>query len=148
VVHVDKANRGPVYLPLFAFALESFVAGLDKRGKPIELCEVRLGNLEAALQSRARERGSVRAPEAGLGANQKLLLDQLRKLSRRHPEGVEEIVLKSSFLAELATRRAAKGDPPLNPQQNAAKFAHTLHGLHERSPATIISDAGLWRPVA
>jgi hypothetical protein len=148
VVHVDKANRGPVYLPLFAFALEPFVAGIDKRGRPIELCEVQLGNLEAALQSRARERGGSRAPEAGMGANQKLLLDQLRKLGRHYPEGVEEALLKSHFLSEFAARRAAKGDPPLNPQQNAAKFAHTLRSLHNRSPATIVNDAGLWRPVA
>jgi hypothetical protein len=144
VVHVDKANRGPVHVPLFAFNLVPFQAGLDIRGRAIELCEVQLGDLEQALASRVRERGCSKRPELGIGANQKLLLNELRRLFRRHPEGVAEPVLKSAFVLAFNRQRAAKGAPPLNPQQNASKFAHTARGVMERTPPLAVKREGLW----
>ena len=56
VVHVDKANRGPTYAPLFAFRLVPFVAGEDQRGRDIQLCELQLVDLEGSLASKAKAR--------------------------------------------------------------------------------------------
>lgn len=147
VVHVDKANRGPVHQALFAFRLVPFEAGRDRRGKAIELCDLELCNLDEALLSRVRERGGAgKSPQAGLGANQKLLLRELRKLHSRHPEGVEEPLLRSAFLLALAEARDRKGEPRLTPQQGAAKFCQTLAGLEDRGdkPPLIEKRAGLW----
>jgi hypothetical protein len=144
VVHVGKANRGPVHVPLFAFKLVPFIAGKNKRGKTVELCEVQVTDLDEALASRVRERGPNKNADTRVGAVQKLLLQELRRLYRRHPEGVEEPALKSAFIQALGQHRAARGEPPLNPQQNASKFSHTARALTERTPPLAIKRDGLW----
>ena len=145
VVHVAKANRGPERVPVLGFKLAPFVAGTDVKGKPIELCDVQRIDLDAAMQSPAAGRGwEVTKPKAkaasapGMGANQKLLLDELRKLAKHHPDGVEEAAAKSAFLNRLAAKRTAAGKPQLNSRAYAAKFLQTLKPLI--AAGTVLQD--------
>jgi hypothetical protein len=145
VVHVGKANRGPVHVPLFAFKLVPFSAGKDKRGKSIDLCEVQVTDLEQALLARVRDRGPCKSPEARMGNVQKLFLSELRRLAKRHPTGVDEANLKSGFILALNQQRAAKGEPPLNSREYASKFSHTSRGILERTPPPAKRrDDGQW----
>jgi hypothetical protein len=145
VVHVGKANRGPVHVPLFAFRLAPFSAGRDKRGKSIDLCEVQVTDLNEALASRARERGPSKSPDARMGAVQKLFLSELRRLARRHPQDVDEANLRSGFVLALNQQRAAKGEPPLTSRDNASKFSHTARGILDRDPPLAAKrDDGTW----
>ena len=134
VVHVDKANRGPSHVPLFAFRLAPFIAGTDQRKKPIELCELQLVDLQEALASKPKARfGSSTAPKSGpKGALQKMLLAELVKLARKHPEGVEESVLRSAFIARLHADRVAAGEPGLDAKRYAQRFRQTLAPLLAR----------------
>lgn len=131
VVHVDKANRGPVHQPLFAYRLEPFEAGRDKRGRPIMLAELQLVDLEDALASKARARfgAAVREPKAGLGSLQRILMEELRRLAARHPGGVEDAMLRSHFIARLHALRQKTGKGELKAADAANKYRHTLTPL-------------------
>ena len=124
VVHVDKANRGPVHVPLFAFRLVPFVAGQDDKRSDIVLCDVEEVALEGALASAPRQpfgRPKSDKPAAGQGALQKIMLAELRKLARRHSNRVDRGQLKSAFILAAAAQRAAKGAPVLSAQALNAK---------------------------
>ena len=83
VVHVDKANRGPSYIPLFAFRLVPFVAGEDQRGKPIELCELQLVDLDGAMASKPKARfGAPRCRREAEGWAGRLPEDDVRRAIR------------------------------------------------------------------
>ena len=132
VVHVDKANRGPVHVPLFAFRLVPFVAGEDDKGSDIVLCDVEEVALEGALASEPRQpfgRPRSDKPAAGQGSLQKVMLAELRKLARRHSDRVDRGQLKSAFILAAAAQRAAKGAPVLSAQALTRKFNQTLKSL-------------------
>ena len=132
IVHVDKANRGPAHVPLFAFKLVPFLAGRDDADNEIWLCDVAEVALDGALASPARQLfGKPRndKPAAGQGSLQKLLVTELRKLTRRHPDGVAKDLLKSEFVLMVAERNKAKGGPPLTAQALTRKFNQTLGSM-------------------
>ena len=104
VVHVDKANRGPVHVPLFAFRLMQFTAGQDDNGKDIVLCDLEEVALDGALASAPRQPFGKPQNEnkraAGQGSLQKLMVTELRKLESRHPDGVDKASAEIGFRAE------------------------------------------------
>ena len=128
VVHVDKANRGPSNIPLFAFRLVPFIAGEDVRGRPIQLCELQLVDLDGAMASKPRARFAAPndKPTAGLGMVQRILLGELVRLARKHPDGVDEKDLRSAFITQLHASRQASGKPDLDANGFARKFRQTL----------------------
>ena len=133
VVHVSKANRGPDHVPLFAFRLVPFEAGKDRRGKSIQLCAVQLTDLEPALASPVRKRFGQAADTAPapLGKRQKLMLRLLRKLSDKHPNGVELALLRSHFLMEANAERKQDGKPEFSPDHARVTFNQTLGSLRD-----------------
>ena len=152
VIHVDKANRGPVHVPLFAFRLVPFTAGQDDNGKDIVLCDVEEVALDGALASEPRQRfGKPKSdkPAAGQGPLQKLLMAELHKLARKHPDGVSRDLLKSHFVLKLAEQRAAKGAESLKPKLLTQRFLQTLETLIRPvggDPAIYVDDADLLLP--
>lgn len=144
VVHVDKANRGPTQVPLFAFRLEPFTAGQDQRGRDIQLCELQLVDLDGALASKPRQRfGAPATTKVGHGPVQKILLGELAKLARRHPDGVDEATLKSVFVASFHAQRVAEGKPALEPKRYTGKFNDTLGPLIESGIVARHGDGSL-----
>jgi hypothetical protein len=59
----------------------------------------------------------------------KLLAGVLRRLARRYPDGVEEAMLKSWFIYDMASERERAGLPKLNPRQNLELFEQTLRDI-------------------
>ena len=114
VVHVQKANRGPSHMPLFAFRLVPFTAGQDDKGKDIVLCDIEEVGLEGALASPTRQRfGKLQnnnTPKPG-GKLQKIMAKALAQLARKHPEGVEKALLKSAFIRDYVAAEHAAGRP-------------------------------------
>jgi AAA domain/DnaB-like helicase N terminal domain len=142
VVHVEKANRGPVYEPIFSFKLSSFEAGRDKRGKAINLCAVEMTELKEALTSDVRVRYGAKkrkekSPDAGLGSRQKILMHCLRRLANRNPEGVERAMVRSHYILEMNTERRQAGKKELAGKEAAANFRQTLMYLKDRGHLTI-----------
>lgn len=149
VVHVDKANRGPSHVPLFAFRLVPFIAGQDVKGRPIQLCALELVELQAALASKRKHRfGSPDAGNAEPGGKvQKLLLYELMRLARKHTEGVEEDILRSAFIAALNASRVKAGEESLTAKRYNQTFKQTLapmieRGLIERLGNELLLPAG------
>ena len=138
VVHVDKANRGLVHVPLFAFRLTQFTAGQDDHGKDIVLCDLEEVGLDGALASAPRQPFGKPQNEnkraAGQGSLQKLMVTELRKLESRHPDGVDRHLLKSAFVLKVADLHKAKAGPALTAKALTRKFNQTLHSMLQ--PAT------------
>jgi hypothetical protein len=135
VVHVAKANRGPDHVPLFAFRLEPFDAGTDRRGKAIRLCELQQSDLEEALASPVRKRFGVTPDdqtEPRLGKRQKLMLRLLNKLALKHPNGVEIGILRSAFILDANAERTRQGKKPFTPDQARNAFNEPLRTLRDR----------------
>ena len=129
VVHVDKANRGPAHVPLFAFRLVPFIAGEDVKGRPIQLCELQLVDLEPALASPRKVRFGLpngEQPRPRPGKLQKIMADELKRLAWKHPAGVEEHLLRSAFILQLQTVRQGQKKPELTANDYARKFRRTL----------------------
>ena len=134
VVHVDKANRGLVHVPLFAFRFIQFTAGQDDHKKDIVLCDLEEVDLDGALASAPRQpfgksQNDNKRAVAGQGSLQKLMVTELRKLESRHPDGVAKDLLKSVFVLKVADRHKAKAGPPLTAKALTRKFNQTLHSL-------------------
>jgi hypothetical protein len=134
VVHVVKANRGPSYVPLFAFRLIPFEAGIDRRKKKIEMCEVQLTDLDPALSSPVRKRFGQQPGEQAtrLGKRQTLMLRLLKRLAAKHPAGVEIATLRSAFILEANTERRQAGKEPFSADHARTTFNQTLASLRER----------------
>jgi hypothetical protein len=73
-----------------------------------------------------------------------LLLRLLGRLAHRSPEGVEEPVLKSWFICELAQERELAGLPRLSPERNGGEFARALRVLAFGSPRLAKKKGDLW----
>jgi hypothetical protein len=143
VVHVEKANRGPVYEPIFSFKLSSFEAGKDKRNKAINQCEVMLSDLEGALTSSVRVRYGPKKknPEAGMGNRQKIILGALHRLTERNPDGIDRDTLRSHFILELNVERQRQGKDELKGEAANTAFRQALAGCNGQ----IVNDEGLFR---
>jgi hypothetical protein len=136
LVSVGKSNRGPSYAPLFAYRLLPFDAGADVRGKPITLTEVAMCEVADAIASRPFQRAGSRAegrpgPDR-LGTLQAALLGELVKLSRRHPEGVDQAALKSAFIVAAEQHRQNTGEAPVTAKSYSIKFLQTLNPMIRR----------------
>jgi len=136
IVHVAKANRGPVHQDLFAFRLVPFEAGRDRKDKAITLCDVELVSLETAQESPVRQRfgnrdgGTRRGPQPG--SLQTLLLKALKKLQARNPDGVDRDALRSHFIQLMNEARQRKGEEPLVKEEAATAFRGALRKAADR----------------
>jgi hypothetical protein len=71
----------------------------------------------------------VRPQDRTAASDQQLLTRVLKRLERKHPDGVEEAMLKSWFIYELASERERAGLPKLSPRQNTKCFEQALRKI-------------------
>jgi hypothetical protein len=95
-----------------------------------------------------RQDGADKTDETPSAEEKDLLVGELRRLARRHPEGVEEPSLRSAFIQELARRRELAGLPRLTPARHAEGFARALAALARRYPPPIEQKGDRWLPTA
>jgi AAA domain len=124
------------------FTLQQVEVGLDEDGDPITTCVVREGEAHKFAPEKSKQ-----GKKQYQGGRQRIFLGQLRKLARRHPEGVERSTLRSAFLLELSTELERDGSATLSAANGAQVFRQTLERLRNRTPALIIEEDGLFWPV-
>lgn len=100
----------------FGFRLHGVELGENAKGRMVTTC--------VALEADPPAPEPAKAPP--MGAVQKVLVRELRKLSHRHPEGVTDDLLKSAFIASLHSQREREGKPTLEPKRFTNKFNETL----------------------
>lgn len=137
-VWVEKANRGRAHIYLFAFRLVPFEAGRDERGKPIELCEVQMTDLDAALASQVRMRGATnnkggKGDGGGrTGQRQTVFLRTLYQLFRGKfsgMDGVDRNEHRSKFLYEWNGELQKQKKEPLRGEAGNTCYRQTLASL-------------------
>jgi hypothetical protein len=95
-----------------------------------------------------RQDGADKTDKTPSAEEKDLLVGELRRLARRHPEGVEEPSLRSAFIQELARRRELAGLPKLTPARHAEGFARALAALARRYPPPVERKGDRWLPTA
>ena len=112
---------------VLGFRLDTFELGLNRKGRMVTTCVVRTADPPPKAP-----------PKAPIGALQRVLVDELRKLARRHPEGVEEGVLKSAFISALHAQRRPRGQATAGAQalhQQVQRNHGIGHSRRARRPA-------------
>lgn len=149
ILFVEKSNRGLCFVPIFAFRLVPFEAGIDKRGKPIILCRLEMTDIETAEQSPVRQRFGGKASkspaEGKLGDRSKIFLRLLRKLAEHHAGGVPRELLRSHFLLEVVPVGKANGEAEAEAKKADTSFRVCLHRL---VPKFVTELNGLLAPVS
>jgi AAA domain len=108
-------SRDDVSGRTLGFRLDTFELGRNSKGRMVTTCVVH-----------PADPPPKKPPKAPLGPVQKILVEELRKLYRRHPEGVAEGDLKSAFVLALDAKRGREGKGRLEPKQYTGKFNETL----------------------
>ena len=145
VVHVDKANRGPVHVPLFAFRLDTVHGGA---GRPRQRhCAVRRRG------SRPRRRPGQCAPAAVRQAPEREQASSRARLAAKaHGDGAAEAGIPSpgwrrqasaqiGFRAEGGSAASAKGGPALSAASSHPKVqSNPPFHASARPPATLLIE--------
>ena len=104
---------------VLGFRLDTFELGMNRKGRFVTTCVVRATDPPPKGKPKA-------PPKVPIGAVQRVLVDELRKLDRRHPEGVEEAALKSAFIMTRRDQRERQGKPAMGAKRYTDMFNETL----------------------
>jgi hypothetical protein len=120
------------------FRLEQVVVDHDEDGDEITTCVLREDTVYDVAPVPKAKAKKAEAPWGG--ARQRIFVRELRKLAKRHPDGVARSLLRSAFLLELNADRQSDGDQPLTVAAGKAAFRQVLHNMRERDPPLFVEE--------